>query len=252
MSATGLPLVRAPNLEVPHGFTTRAGGVSEGHYASLNLSLSTGDDRAKVAENRRRVLAAFAATDDAVCALHQVHGATVVEAAPGWHRLSADAMISRDPELLLVIGVADCAPILVYDPVQRAVGAAHAGWRSTAQRIAAKLVHKMQMRYGSAPQDLQVAIGPCISGAAYQVGPEVKDAFSASGFPASCCPGDGDGRYRLDLVAANRWLLERCGVKAEHIWASGACTFSDPERFYSHRRDGTRRGSHWAVIRLGG
>ena len=246
-----LLLLRAPNLAIPHGFTTRAGGVSEDCYASLNLGFSTGDDREKVAENRRRVIAALGASEDMVCALHQVHGATVIEAAPGWHCVAADAMVSRDRELLLAIGVADCAPILFYDPVRRAVGAAHAGWRSTAQRIAEKVVKEMHSRYGSAPEDLQVAIGPCISGPNYQVGPEVKAAFGAAGFPAECCPSDDEGRYRLDLVAANTWLLERCGVKAEHVWASGACTYSDPERFFSHRRDGRRRGSHWAVIRLG-
>ena len=245
-----LELLTAANITVPHGFTTRWGGVSESYYGSLNLGLSTGDDRAVVATNRERVLAHFGVTREAVCVLEQVHGARVVEAEPSWYGFQADAATTDDPDLLLVIGVADCQPILFVDPVQRAVAAAHAGWRGTVKGIAGNVVKAMAERYGSNAADMRVAFGPCIAGACYQVGPEVAGAFEEAGFPAEVLEPDSEGRYRLDIGAANRCVLKEAGVAEENITDLGLCTHCDRERFYSHRRDGRRRGSHWAAIKL--
>lgn len=246
--------LRAPNLDVPHGFSTRLGGSSTGVYESFNLGLGTGDDPAAVAENRAAALAAFGAAAEHVCALEQVHGAEAVVAEPGWYARRADAAVTDDPDLLLVISAADCLPILYLDPVGRAVGAAHAGWRGTAAGVAAAVVRRLAERYGSNPAELRVAFGPAIAGRCYQVGPEVASAFVAAGFPDGVAQADeGEaGRYRLDLVAANRFALERAGVRPEHIAALKRCTHCEPELFYSHRRDGLARGSHWALITLGG
>ncbi|CAN5907097.1 peptidoglycan editing factor PgeF [soil metagenome] len=250
-----LKLLTVPNLAVPHGFTTKAGGVSDGHFASLNLGLSTGDAPARVAENRERVLRHFAVTQAQACVLHQIHGARVVVAAPGWFDVEADAAVTDDPELLLVIGVADCAPLLFHDPVQRVVGAAHAGWRGTAQGVARNVVTALGEHYGSRPEDLQVAVGPSIVGPCYQVGPEVKAAFDAQGFPQTVAPpddaADGLERYRLDIGVANRFVLTEAGVPDGNIFDLNACTHCDATQFYSHRRDGLKRGSHWAAVRLG-
>ena len=246
-----VPLLTAPNLETPHGFTTRAGGVSTGHFGSLNLGLSTGDDPATVERNRDRVLAQFGATRGTVCTLEQVHSARVLEAKPSWYEHEADASVTDDPDLLLVISVADCQPLLFHDPVRRVVGAAHAGWRGTVQGIAANVVRKLQERYGSEPEDIRVALGPSIQGACYQVGSEVVTAFDDAGFPSTVYTPDDEGRYRLDLTAANRYALHQAGVPDGNIVALNACTYCDPERFYSHRRDGLKRGSHWAAIGLG-
>ena len=243
-------LLNAPNLTAPHGFTTRLGGYSEAHFASLNLGLSTGDDPAVVAANRERVLKAFGVTRKQVCVLQQVHGARVVKAQAGWHEVKADAAVTSDPDLLLVIGTADCAPLLFHDPVRGFVGAAHAGWRGTVAGIAANVV-KTLAEGGSSPADLQVAIGPSIAGGCYQVGLEVKEAFDAAGFPESVYAPDGEAHVRLDIIAANRYALTRAGVPGGNIFDLGECTHCDPDRFYSHRRDGLRRGSHWAVIKLG-
>ncbi len=248
----------APGLGVPHGFTTRAGGVSEGVYASLNLGLSTGDDAGRVAENRARVLRHFGATRAQVCALHQVHGARVVVAAPSWFDLEADAAVTDDPNLLLVISVADCAPLLFHDPVRGVVGAAHAGWRGTAQGVARNVVAALTEHYGSDPADLRVAFGPSIAGPCYQVGPEVAATFDEQGFPETVftpdvppdAAPDAAGRYRLDIRAANRFALTQAGVPDANIYDLDACTHCDGARFYSHRRDGLQRGSHWALIKL--
>jgi polyphenol oxidase len=246
---TVLELLTSKTLDVPHGFTTRQGGVSEGYYGSLNLGLSTGDDATLVEKNRDLVLEHFAVNRNQVSILEQVHGTTVVLAEPAWYKFEADAQITNDPNLLLVIGMADCLPILFHDPVRQAIGAAHAGWRGTSLKIAAKVVEKMQVEFGSSPSDIRAAMGPAICRDKYQVGLEVVEAFIKSGFPETVFDPDSE-RYRLDLVVANRFVLEQAGVLPQHIEALHLCTFTDKEKFYSHRRDGQKRGSHWAAIKL--
>ena len=246
-----MELIRAPHLPVPHGFTTRAGGVSGGPYTSLNLGLSSGDAEAPVAENRRRVLELFGVDRGSVCAFSQVHGTRVLTGTPSWFQEEADAVVSNTPGLALVISTADCLPVLFYDPVTGAVGAAHCGWRGTVKGIAAATVHKLTELYGSDPADLRVAFGPAISKPNYQVGAEVVAEFRRAEFPESVYEPDGTGRFLLDVAAANRWVLLGLGVKPEHLWESGLCTYAGPGRFFSHRRDRGRTGRHWAVIVAG-
>ncbi len=241
-------LIRTDFLTLPHAFSTRQDGVSAGVYGSFNLGLSTGDDPAKVAQNRKAFLEAFGVTEHQVCALEQVHGNKVVEAAPAWFKEKADAAVTNQPNLLLIIGTADCLPILFHDPVKAAIGAAHAGWKGSSMGISQRVIEKMQALYGSSPADIKVVIGPCIKGACYQVGKEVIGEFRKNHFPETVYQPDDDGRYRLDLVAANRWLLESLGV--QHIHSLDDCTHCDQEQFYSHRRDGLKRGSHWSGIML--
>ena len=242
--------LRSPALDVPHAFSTKQGGVSEGVYAGLNLGYSTGDVRAKVDENRRRLVETFGVSEGQVCALEQIHSNTVVEAEPGWHAVQADAQVTDKPDLLLVIGIADCLPVLFHDPVKNVIGAAHAGWRGTVGHISAKVVAKLESLYGSRPGDVQVVMGPGIRGDCYQVGAEVVEQFAQNGFPERVYPPDNKGRWRLDIEAANRFSLEKAGVKPYNIHLLGDCTHCAPEQFYSHRRDGRQRGSHWAVIKL--
>ena len=224
--------------------------MSEGCYASLNLGLSTGDDAERVAQNRARVLDYFGVTRKQVCALQQVHSARVVVAAPSWFEIEADASITDDPNLLLVISTADCAPLLFHDPVRKVVAAAHAGWRGTVQSVARNVVAALVEHYGSNPADLRVAFGPSIAGPCYQVGPEVAAAFAEQGFPEAVIPPDDAGRYRLDISAANRFVLTQTGVPEANIFDLNVCTHCEPGRFYSHRRDGLKRGSHCALIKL--
>ena len=230
--------------------------MSEGDYASLNLGLSTGDDASRVAENRKRVLRRFGVTRAQTCVLQQVHSARVVVAEPSWFEIEADASVTDDPGLLLVISTADCTPLLFHDPVRGVVAAAHAGWRGTVRGVARNVVAALTEHYGSNPADLRVAFGPSIAGPCYQVGPEVAAAFAEQDFPASVTrpdtAPDAAGRYRLDISAANRFALARAGVSETRIFDLGVCTHCEPERFYSHRRDGLKRGSHWALIKLKG
>jgi polyphenol oxidase len=244
-----LSLLTSSLLSVPHGFTTRQCGVSDSYYSSLNLGLSTGDDASNVEKNRALILEQFGVNTNQVSALEQVHGNTVVVAEAAWYKFSADAHVTNNPDLLLVIGMADCLPILFYDSVKQASGAAHAGWRGTSLNIAGNVVETMQREYGSSPADIHVAMGPAICRQSYQVGSEVFEAFTKADFPETIFDPDG-AKYRLDLVAANCFALERAGILSQHIEALNFCTFADEERFYSHRRDGLKRGSHWAVIKL--
>jgi polyphenol oxidase len=244
-----IPLLTSRLLAVPHAFTTRQGGVSEGYYSSLNLGLSTGDDASNVEKNRALILEQFGVNTNQVSALEQVHGNTVVTAEAAWYKFSADAQVTNNPDSFLVMGMADCLPILFYDPVQQAIGAAHAGWRGTSLNIAGNVVEKMQREYGSSPADIRVALGPAICRQNYQVGQEVFESFIKADFPDTIFDPDGL-KYRLDLVAANTFVLEQAGIKSHNIEALNLCTLADAERFYSHRRDGQKRGSHWAVIKL--
>lgn len=245
-----LRVLSAPDLPWPHGFTLRAGGVSRGPYASLNLGLSSGDAAERVEANRERVLAALGVRRGQVCAFHQVHGTRVLDGAPSWFKERADAATSAAPGRLLVVSVADCLPLLFYDPDSHAVGAAHCGWRGTLGGLAHEVVARMAERYGSRPERLRVAIGPGIQGSCYQVGDEVVAAYREAGFPVELAVPDDEGRHRLDLVAANRWALARAGVPGDRVWSADVCTHCDVDRCFSHRRDGGVTGRHWAFIRV--
>ncbi|MEZ4235990.1 MAG: peptidoglycan editing factor PgeF [Myxococcota bacterium] len=212
-----------------HGFTTRGGGVSAGPLGSLNLARRPGERDEALAENWRRAVAALhpsLRTDD-LALLDQVHGDRVVEVARGNGPLAtvaeADAAFTRAPGTILAVRVADCVPVLVAG--SGVVGVAHAGWRGTAAGIAPALVRAI------GGEGLVAAVGPCIGGAAYQVGDEVIAAMRAAGVPDAVFLRGTD---RVDLRAAVRWQLEQAGV--QRVWVSDRCTATDPA-LYSHRRD---------------
>ncbi len=239
----------APNLLVAHGFSTRSGGVSEAPYAGLNL-----DDREdhpdRVRENRLRALGVLGFRPEHAARLQQVHGHDVVRARAGVQ--TADAQVTDDPDLLLVIGTADCFPVLLEDAVAGVVGAAHAGWRGTVARIAARTVEAM-VALGARPENIRAAIGPGICAEHYPVGPEVALAFERAGLGVALVPSPrslhrepGPPRHHLDLAAANAAVLAEAGVPAAHVWHSARCTF-EPD-FYSYRRDNGKTGRMWAAI----
>ncbi len=238
---------------VAHAIFTRHGGVSPEPYASLNMSVSTGDTRENV---RRNVALAFAALgrDPASKAdLWQVHSARVVVAeapnGPRDHQGQADALITDRPEVSLVLRFADCLPIMLYDPRRPAVGVIHAGWRGSLQKVVAAAVEAMSERYGSRPADLIAGIGPGVGPCHYAVGPEVvaqtRAAFNGT---AERLLVERDGRSYLDLWAANRVALERAGV--EQIEAAEMCTVCNSQDFFSHRATGGLTGRFGGLIGL--
>ncbi len=223
--------------------TTRQGGVSTGAYASLNLNYGGGDLPAAVTENRRRVYQALELT--APIWLQQVHGATVVDAASLSESVAADGCYSRQPQRGCVVQTADCLPVLFCDQAATVVAAAHAGWRGLVRGILPATVQAM----ACPPQHLLAWLGPAISAEAFEVGPEVRAAFLALDPAHSDCfrPGKGD-RWWADLYALARQQLRSLGITA--IYGGDRCTFSEPEWFFSYRRDGQHSGRLASFITL--
>ena len=249
-----------PNLRAAHAFTSRSGGVSAGPFAGLNLD-DRQDDPQAVAENRRRLVETLGFGPEQVSLLTQVHGTEVAQARAGQQQ-TADAQVTDRPGILLAIATADCYPVLLEDPEARVLGAAHAGWRGTVGDVVGHTVRAM-CRLGARPERIRAAVGPGISAARYPVGPEVAGAFRQAGLePFLTRPSDDtDDAFNtddapaasgvpaaehLDLCAANLYLLERAGLRARHLWASGRC--STEASFYSFRRDAGTTGRMWAVI----
>jgi YfiH family protein len=241
-------VLTSPLLSVPHGFTTRQGGISHAPYDSLNLGLSTTDSRENVLENRRRVLARFNHPPQA--GLSQVHGSTIhlVERAGEWQ---GDGLLSATQGLLLRVSVADCYPILLHDPAKGVVGALHAGWRGVVSGILPRALELMSSDFGSRLEEVRVVVGPGISGPHFQVGAEVVEQFDRAGLPFYHPDAAYPGKYLLDLEQTIRTQALRAGIALEHYWALGRCTYSDPV-FFSHRRDQGQTGRMWGLIMLPG
>jgi YfiH family protein len=228
--------------------TTRGGGVSAGRYTSLNLSFAVGDDPAAVLTNRERVAAALGTSLDSFVFARQVHGRAVatVSAAdrgrgarhPDGGASDADALVTADPGTVLAVLVADCVPVVLYDPAAHVLACVHAGWRGTVVRVTGAAVAAMAA-LGSRPQDIIAGIGPAVSPAAYQVGgdviSQVERAFGARA--GEILRPDGDGRAGCDLWAANRLALRDAGVPGAQIHTAAVPTGPDPGRFYSHRAE---------------
>ena len=239
-----------PSEGFTHGFPERHGGVSTGLRSSLNLGKRWGDDTANVEKNRK-LLAEHAGYDPAqLVATRHVHGTNVYQVG---EPLTADAefdgLVCDRPGPVLGAFAADCIPMLFADPVARVCGAAHAGWRGTVAGIATNVVARMQ-ELGAKPENLRVALGPSIGPCCFEVGPEVVDEFRAELGDVPGMVVKGPHKDHLDLRVATRAILERAGVKPEHIDDRPPCTKCEGGRFFSYRRDGREGGVHMAYIGL--
>lgn len=234
MNGPGLIL---PDWPAPPGVraasTTRTGGSSDHEYRSLNLGAHVGDEPGAVARNRRRLLDACG-LDTEPCWLRQEHGIGVVELGGSLPPApAADASVARSPGPVCVVLTADCLPVLFADRQGRAVAAAHAGWRGLAAGVLRATVEGM----GVPPADLLAWLGPAIGQDAFEVGPEVRERFADADPGAADCFRRGAGdRWHADLAGLARRTLAACGV--ERVYGGSQCTYSDPVRFFSHRRDG--------------
>lgn len=231
-----LEILTAPELApLRHGFFTRRGGASSGIFAGLNCGPGSSDLAAAVGINRARVAAALGVEEARLITLHQVHSAEVVTVAgPLPVRPRGDGLVTATPGLALAVLTADCAPVLLADREAGVVGAAHAGWRGMLAGVLEATVAAMEA-LGARAGAITAVIGPTISQRAYEVGPEFVDAFRAED-PESLrffAGGCGD-RAMFDLPGYGLHRLRALGL-AEARW-TGQCTYSDPERFFSHRR----------------
>ena len=280
--AGGLRILEAPQFAqlnwLVHGFSTRPGGASElesdhdGRKETekvLNLGFTEWDTRERVLENRHNFFAALNASDMCQIGMRQIHSdivrvANSADAEPSVQTAKADALITNEPGLLLTVQVADCVPIFLADKKRHAIAAIHSGWRGTLQRIAEKALGRMQMEFGTRPQDVIAALGPGIGQCCFEVGPEVAAEYAAK-FPDarewfqgpfdSLARGDNDPnwlpwltmrppghqppapRVHLDLIAANRSTLSAAGVPAGNIVSSEFCTACRTDLFFSFRRE---------------
>ncbi|MBX5476699.1 MAG: peptidoglycan editing factor PgeF [Clostridia bacterium] len=236
-------------------FSTRAGGVSEGPWSTLNLGLHVGDAPDRVDANRRRWLEALGRKPESVVWLRQVHGADVV-AVGGAHGRppsppEADGAVTADPACTLVILVADCVPVFLVDPEARVVGLVHAGWRGTVARVAARAVDVMVDRFGAAPERVRAWIGPHIRDCCYEVDEPVVARIEAEfGIVAGMLRPGRPGRAWLSLAAANRRVLADAGVPPAQVGESPDCTGCRRDRFFSYRKEGGRTGRMAAALWL--
>lgn len=222
---------------VRHGFFTRAGGVSQGVYASLNVGYGSKDEDANIAANRARAMARLGLPPEALVTIYQVHGTDVAEAKAPWRPKSApraDAVITAAPGIALGIQTADCAPILLCDAKARVIGAVHAGWRGALAGVARAAVEAMAA-LGADAATTHAAIGPCIGQDSYRVGPEFPAPFLAKDADhVRFFKDDGAGRWRFDLAGYVAADLQALGIG--HIERTGHDTCQDQEHFFSYRR----------------
>jgi YfiH family protein len=243
---------------VTHGIFTRLGGVSEGHWASLNMSRSTGDAAEPVVENRKRALDAFGLKQEQSLTSWLVHGNHVRVVTRddlhvhGANDVHADAMITQDHRLALTLRFADCVPVLFHDPVKGAIGIAHAGWKGIVNGTLIETVHTMQRAFGSRPQDILAGVGPCIGPDKFEVGEDVATAIqTAVRVPIIERRGGNEGaetKPRVNLWAAARSQLESAGVGCVEV--AGVCTASNTQEWFSHRAEQGKTGRFGAVIML--
>ncbi len=240
-----------PWPELTQAVFGRTGGVSDPPYDSLNASFMVPDDPEKVMANRERMARAVGWDHGRLVSARQVHGrravAVGVESVGGGDLPDTDALVTKDPGVLLMLKFADCVPVILWDPVLRVVGLIHAGWRGTVLGTPAAALELMSERYGTHPSDVLAGIGPSIGPCCYQVGTEVVAAAGREFGGANVLLQDPSGDFRFDLWSANAETLMRAGVAAENIETAGLCTRCRPDLFFSHRASGGLTGRFAAV-----
>lgn len=239
---------------VSHAFTTRLGGASRGKIEGLNLGFRVDDNPDAVRQNYRYIAQDLSLDYNQMVLSRQTHTdrirlVTRADAGKGLTKESdifdTDGLITDLRNIPLVIFSADCTPVLLLDRKQKVIGAVHAGWRGTAEQIAAKAVSVMKEHYGSCPDDVLAAIGPSIGPCCFEV-----EWDTAQHFSSAFVTEKSNGKYFVDLWAANRFQLTECGVPPENIYISQECTKCNPDIYYSYRVHRERTGRMAAVISL--
>ena len=248
-----LEIITSDALDARHGFFTRKGGASSGIFAGLNCGTGSSDQTEIVAINRARVAKAMGVGPEALVTVHQVHSARALSVTgPLSIRPEADALVTATPGILLAVLTADCQPVLFSDPKAKVIGAAHAGWRGAVDGVLEATLAAMEA-LGAQRSNITAVIGPTISQAAYEVGPELFDHFRDEDPEATRFFANGAGdRLLFDLPGYGLWRLRAAGVG--HAEWTRHCTYRDAARFYSFRRTTHAREADYgrliATIRL--
>lgn len=255
------PLLRETGI-VRHGFSTRLGGVSKGCFSTLNLSFDRGDDPKAVRENFRRIGAAMGVDCEDMVLSQQTHTTNIrvvteADRGKGITRdrdyTDVDGLVTNVPGICLVTSYADCVPLYFVDPVKKAVGLSHSGWRGTVGKIGLKTVRMMEKEFGSDPADILAAVGPSVCMECYEVSEDVicrvREAFEEP-FWDQLFYRKPDGKYQLDLWKANERIFLEAGIRKEHIAVTNVCTHCNSEILFSHRASGNKRGNLCAFLAL--
>ncbi len=264
--AQGVPYFVFRNLEdtklVRHGFSTRMGGVSKGHLAELNLSFTRGDDPERVRENFTRIGNAMGFDTGSLVFSQQTHTtnvrvATEEDRGSGFTKplryTDVDGLITNVPGLMLATFYADCVPLFFVDPVHRAVGLSHSGWKGTVGRMGKATVERMTEIFGTRPEEVLAAVGPSICQDCYEVSEDVASAFRKEFRDQAderLLYQKENGRYQLNLWRANEIVLLEAGVRPEHLAITNVCTCCNLELMFSHRASQGRRGNLGAFLGL--
>lgn len=261
---------------IVHGFTLRAGGVSDGALSSLNLSTAVGDSPAAVEENLARLRrAAGLSAQTPLARAYQVHGDRVLAARasegehlvevfassepqaqpvsgerspPGRPREAADALLALEAGTAVAVGIADCVPVLIAAKDVPAAAAVHSGWRGTRLSIAARSVRALQQAGGAAPARMLAAVGPCIGRCCYEVSPELAALFRGLFGPEAADDPAQVAKPHLDLRLCVAAALRAAGIPDDRVEQVPGCTSCDAASFFSHRRDRGRTGRHLAFV----
>ncbi len=255
------PMLRKTGL-VYHGFSTRLGGVSDGCYASMNLSFDRGDDPEAVRENFRRIGNAIGVNVEDMVMSKQTHTTNVrvvTEEDRGKGVVKerdytdVDGLVTDVRGICLVTSYADCVPLYFVDPVRNAIGLSHSGWRGTVGKIGKKTVELMAERFGSDPSDILACVGPSVCVDCYEVSEDVvekvREAFAPALWNRLFYKKD-NGKYQLDLWKANEAIFLEAGILPEHIAVTNVCTHCNSRILYSHRTQGDKRGNLCAFLAL--
>ncbi|WP_108823035.1 peptidoglycan editing factor PgeF [Dysgonomonas sp. Marseille-P4361] len=240
--------------DLTHFVTTICGGVSNGNYSTFNLSLYSGDEIDAVAENRERLADTLGILEEDILVPYQTHEDKILLIDEAFLEKSdlekvkllngVDALITNQKNICIGVTTADCVPVLLYDPVRNIFSAVHAGWKGTVLRIVEKVIDTMVYTFECSPSDIKAGIGPCISQPHFEVGKEVVQAFVEAGFPMEKIGvrNSNSGKMHIDLSLANKYSLIEKGVLPEHIETSNLCTFANPDKFFSARRQTIHSG----------
>lgn len=260
-SSEAVEYLTFPSLEetgiVKHLFSTRLGGVSDGDFATMNFSITMGDSRERVLANFSRIAQVLHCSVEDMVSSHQTHTTNIrcVTAADRGKGIlhprdyeDVDGLMTDEPGIVLVTYYADCVPLFFVDPVRRAIGLAHSGWRGTAAGMGARMVEAMGNAFGSRPGDLYTAVGPSICADCYEVSEDVAEQFMR--LPGVVRTGARPGKYQLDLWQANRLILQNAGVAADRIAVTDICTCCNSAYLFSHRATGGKRGNLGAFLML--
>ena len=255
------PMLRETGI-IRHGFSTRLGGVSEGCWASMNLSFERGDRPEAVMENFRRIGAELGVRCEDMVLSQQTHTANVrvvtgADRGKGITRerdyTDVDGLITNEPGICLVTSSADCVPLYFVDPVKKAIGLSHSGWRGTVGKIGKRTVEMMGESFGSDPADILAAVGPSVCMDCYEVSGDVIEKFRQV-FDEKLWPElfyeKENGKCQLDLWKANELIFLESGILPEHMAVTNLCTHCNSEILYSHRAAGDKRGNLCAFLAL--